>query len=194
MKNLAYTETYKGYIINIYFDSGYESPREWSNVGHMVYFHSRYNLGDKHDFTVEGIKDFIKRKNVISLPLYLYDHSGITMNTTGFHCPWDSGQVGYIYITHEDIKREFTGVKSITKRVVERAIKVLKGEVKTYDDYLTGNVFGFEIVKKTTCEHCEAEDEKQIDSCWGYYGDYDDYMLKECRDNIDRILEEGDGD
>ena len=30
----------------------------------------------------------------LMLPLYLYDHSGITMNTTGFSCPWDSGQVG----------------------------------------------------------------------------------------------------
>ena len=26
-------------------------------------------------------------------PLYLYDHGGITMNTTGFSCSWDSGQV-----------------------------------------------------------------------------------------------------
>lgn len=32
----------------------------------------------------------------LMLPLYLYDHSGITMNTTGFSCPWDSGQVGWI--------------------------------------------------------------------------------------------------
>lgn len=34
---------------------------------------------------------------MVILPLYLYDHSGITMNTCGFSCPWDSGQVGWIY-------------------------------------------------------------------------------------------------
>ena len=33
-------------------------------------------------------------ENVVILPLYLHDHSGLTMNTSGFHCPWDSGQVG----------------------------------------------------------------------------------------------------
>ena len=30
-------------------------------------------------------------EGMVILPLYLYDHSGITMNTTGFSCPWDSG-------------------------------------------------------------------------------------------------------
>ena len=45
----------------------------------------------------------------LMLPLYLYDHSGITMNTTGFSCPWDSGQVGWIYASKEDALREFGG-------------------------------------------------------------------------------------
>ncbi len=33
----------------------------------------------------------------VILPLYLYDHSGITMSTGAFSCRWDSGQVGWIY-------------------------------------------------------------------------------------------------
>jgi len=33
----------------------------------------------------------------VILPLYLYDHGGITMSTGAFSCPWDSGQVGWIY-------------------------------------------------------------------------------------------------
>ena len=39
---------------------------------------------------------------MVILPLYLYDHSGITMNTCGFSCPWDSGQVGWIYASAMD--------------------------------------------------------------------------------------------
>ena len=31
---------------------------------------------------------FMVEDNVVCLPLYLYDHGGITMNTTGFACSW----------------------------------------------------------------------------------------------------------
>jgi hypothetical protein len=33
--------------------------------------------------------------------LYLYDHSGITISTSPFSCGWDSGQVGFIYLTRQ---------------------------------------------------------------------------------------------
>ena len=49
----------------------------------------------------ERLMKVISQKYLM-LPLYLYDHSGITMNTTGFSCPWDSGQVGWIYAFKED--------------------------------------------------------------------------------------------
>ena len=43
------------------------------------------------DELMEGItiKDLqaIAGKELIILPLYLYDHSGLTMNTSGFICP-----------------------------------------------------------------------------------------------------------
>ena len=41
---------------------------------------------------------------------FIYDHSGITMNTTGFSCPWDSGQVGWIYCSKKRFLSE-TGYK-----------------------------------------------------------------------------------
>ena len=56
----------------------------------------------------ERLMKVISQKYLM-LPLYLYDHSGITMNTTGFSCPWDSGQVGWIYASKEDALREFGG-------------------------------------------------------------------------------------
>ena len=39
----------------------------------------------------------------------------------------------------------------------------LKGEVETYDQYLTGQVYGFTISE-------EEGDEDELDSCWGFYG------------------------
>lgn len=102
-------------------------------------------------------------KHVVMLPLYLYDHSGITMSTGSFSCQWDSGQVGNIYMTREKIRKE-QGWKVLTKSRREKIAKYLEGEVETYDQYLTGEVFGFTVV--------DPDDEDDpIDSCWGYYGD-----------------------
>ena len=180
-----------------------DNPRSWDNIGTMVCFHSRYNLGDKHyygspaeflldllnnadlggiegaaredifeagsgifeevyyfwletqckqdvrdvldflkdeyeSFSMESIGRFLVRENwdlfidcvswvsprdievnelyylvratdqYVILPLYLYDHSGITISTRPFSCPWDSGQVGWIYAS-KDTFREMTG-------------------------------------------------------------------------------------
>ena len=168
-------------------DSDVESPREWSNVGTMVCWHRRYNLGDEQPSNspseymrelaanhvnandVDLIPDeHIQRildKHFIILPLYLYDHSGITMSTGRFSCPWDSGQVGWIYCTKAH------GIAECGSE--ENALKNLECEVSTYDDYLTGNVYGFELMEYELDEDDEPieESEECLDSCWGFYGD-----------------------
>ena len=90
------TIKYKGYTINIIQDEEARNPREdfEESYSKMICFHNRYDLGDKHSYTKEELTTMIKSGDYIYLPLYLYDHSGITMNTTGFSCQWDSGQVG----------------------------------------------------------------------------------------------------
>ncbi len=37
------------YELEILQDESPESPREWENLGTMICFHRRYNLGDKND-------------------------------------------------------------------------------------------------------------------------------------------------
>lgn len=323
------------YRLQIQQDEGYESPRDWDgNLGTMVCFHSRYDLGDKHNYN--SVEDFLKYliedvysyselydvlypyfqneyKNLryefdkendeyvvvydidgvttrydrldcdsdervelldafreieddmmmyfveneytqllsenelleiveksnkyVILPLYLYDHSGITMNTSGFHCNWDSGQVGWIYAskktfidetgyTQDELfstdknrmpkLRELVKLKGyddnygcngfgkvifINKDIVtvdydfhksesfksqdniitvsvddivevksDSAKEILIGEVETYDQYLTGEVYGFIIEKCELCECCGNGEWEHVDSCWGFYG------------------------
>jgi hypothetical protein len=157
--NAIHTEEYKGCTIEIMPDNDPENPREWDNLGTMVCFHRHYELGDKHNMTVEEARALASRKDVIALPLYLYDHSGVTMNTTGFHCPWDSGQVGFIYVTKESIRKEYS-VKHVTKKLIDKIKHYLNCEVETYDKYLTGDVYGFEVTR-------EGE---FIESVWGFFG------------------------
>lgn len=178
--------------IRIVQDQSPQSPREWDNLGTMVCFHNRYDLGDSTDINhndfdswAEMEKYLYKKEDAaIVLPLYLYDHSGITISTGSFSCRFDSGQIGFIYISRAKILKEY-GRKIVTKALKEKVTTYLEGEVKTYDQYLTGDVYGFiveeanEMVKLSrkdyeagVCDNVESETEwTEIDSCWGFYGD-----------------------
>lgn len=155
--------------VRIIAESNPESPRQWDNMGTMIAFHGRYALGDKdHGFNAHDYNGWDEmeaailkeHKDGVILPLYLFDHSGITMNTTGFHCPWDSGQVGFIVASAAKIRENYQ-VKRITAKVRERALEHLRSEVETYDQYLRGDVYGFVI----------EGGEHDGDSCWGFFGD-----------------------
>lgn len=142
--------------IGIENDADPINPREYNDdtMPVMNCIHSHYNLGDKHSFkTPQELIKHIKNGNFHHLPLYLYDHSGITMSTKPFPCPWDSGQVGFIYISKDLIPDE--------KTAHERMI----ADVDLYDQYLKGEVKGFIIY----------ENDNTLDSCWGFY-DLDSLM------------------
>jgi hypothetical protein len=121
----------------------------------------------------ERIKAIINKAldQIVMLPLYLYDHSGITMRCSPFSCQWDSGQVGWIYILPETIRHEF-GIKKITKQIRERAEKMLMAEVEVYDQYLTNDVYGVcheRFINTGTPDDPEWKSHEE-DACWGYYG------------------------
>ncbi len=181
MKPLEVVE-YKGYNIKIYLDEDPENPRTaWDNFGHMICFHSRYNLGDKHDMSLEDAKELEKSKDVISLPLYLYDHSGLTIRTYPFSCPWDSGKIGFVYVTKEEVRKEYS-CKLVTKKIKEKVINLLRSEVEEYDNYLTGEVYGYRIVD---------DNEEERDSCWGFFGnEWREMILSDCKQMIDYYVEE----
>lgn len=93
---------------------------------------------------------------LVSLPLWLYDHSGITISCGDRVYPyndrWDSGLVGWIvYARQKDDGEDWR----------ERAFDRMQAEVEEYDQYLQGEVYGFTLY----------ENGEEIDSCWGYYGD-----------------------
>jgi len=170
-------EKHKKHIIRVYHDDHAESPREWDNLGTMACFHRRYNLGDQNFFkTPQDLTKWSKRKDVIALPLFLYDHSGITMNTTGFSCPWDSGQVGWIYVDREKVRKEWKR-KRISQKLLKKIIEILRAEVGIYDSYIKGNVFGYEIVEENGVD--------SVDSCWGYFS-YE-HMLEDAKKVIENL-------
>lgn len=172
----AITEKVVGnHIIRTFYDECPYNPRENDNLGTMVCFHKRYSLGDKHDYDSDDYKgwnemkkDIIKNENVgVILPLYLYDHGGITISTSPFSCPWDSGQIGFIYISKKKMLEEYGG-KIVTKKLKERVEGYLKNEVEEYDQYLRGEVYGVKVFEK---ELDEDGDDVEVHSCWGFYSE-----------------------
>lgn len=154
--------THAGRTINIYIDPEPLNPRkEWDNGTVMVHWHRRYNLCDKRiePMTREEIVADCEAhgdKVLAIAPLYLYDHSGLSISTGSFACTFDSGQVGWVYITQS--KSDEMGFGGFTE---EQLHNVIVGEVKTYDAYLTGQVYGYEVTG-VEGDHLEA--------CWGYFG------------------------
>jgi len=206
---------YKDYKIKLVSDDCPESPRDWCNLGKMVCSHRNYNLGDEQlknssfqeyfynlcdidEETPTEKAETILKENIVILPLYLMDHSGLSINTCGFSCPWDSGQVGFIYCTLEKALQEFTvtnkeeGWEAITvnfgKSLKQQILEVLEYEVQIYDDYLRGNVCGFEI---------HNEEDEIIDSCYGFYPEHAQhdefgYVFKEAESIIDAYVSNHD--
>jgi hypothetical protein len=210
-----------------------QNPRtEWDNMGTMVCFHNRYDLGDKEhgydsrDFNGWGeleakiVKD---HDPALILPLYLYDHSGLTISTKPFSCKWDSGQIGFIFVSKTNARREFpltskhnkalSGIKRalvgaygetpiheeslkeiqaiiensyfrqrISHSILEKIKDYIEGEVKTYDDYLTGSVYSYTVEK----------DGEVIGSCCGFYGDEEtkdgSYMIKQAMEEAEAYV------
>lgn len=153
------TIEYKGYTINLTQDEYPFNPREkFDHLGTMACFHSRYLLGDKdHGLSIEECNEIQTDSNYISLTLYLYDHSGLTMNTTGFACPWDSGKVGIIFVEKSKALQEFGPEDD---GFYKRVFDCLRAEVEEYDTYLRGDVWAYEVTRN----------DANLDSCSGFYG------------------------
>lgn len=183
--------TYKlkdGRSLEIIQDQDPMNPRtEFDNMGTMVCFHKRYILGDKTNYKSSdfaGWEDMRKKLTnklnlAVIIPIYMYDHSGVTISTKPFGDPWDSGQIGFIYVTKASVREEYK-VSRMSKKVIENVIKCLLAEVETYDQYLTGDVWGYQLYN---------EDGEEGDSCWGFFGD--DVKKNGMLDNANGELVEG---
>lgn len=173
-------DTYK---ISVRYDEYVDdSPRDWDNLGVMACAHKRYKLGDDknkvgYDFgsqlAVEGswdeMEEWIKihQDPVVIKSIYMMDHSGVTLSTSPFSCPWDSGRVGFIYVTSESVKKAYN-IEFITPEIIVKAVEALDVEVSIYNRYLQGDVYGY------TIEHNGTE----LESCWGYYTTVEEVMTE----------------
>lgn len=93
------------------------NPREDFNNCTICYVRNRYLGSSKYDNDMDfadsddlndylaGLKD--RGTEFVSVPLYAYVHSGITISTGSFDDPWDSGCFGVAICTKEQVVEAF---------------------------------------------------------------------------------------
>lgn len=158
-------------------DCEFNNPREWDNLGTMAFFHKRYNLGDDTGLSIEDAKEIENSKDYISLPVFMLDHGGIDISSkttySEYYMGMDSGQLGVIFVS-KDAVREAFNVKRITKNLEKKVINILHGEVETYNQFVTGDVYCYEILD---------ESGDIVDSCGGIFG------YNNCKEEIESLIE-----
>lgn len=171
------------YELKIKHDNDPESPREWSNLGSFyttknnryisreieIYDYERdeeFSFGSDADSDIERLS----KLGYIAIPVSIYDHSGWSV-FSGVANGWDSGCIGFYVVSREKIREDFE-CKRISKKLLTRVKNILENEIKEFDRYVQGDVWGFEITK----------DDEFFDSCWGFYEqdkfeDFRDHMM-----------------
>ena len=165
MQALA-TYTKQNQKLEIFYDESPMSPRtDYDHLGTFITKqNNRYTIGE---IQVEDIDEKLKEYDIgLILPVFMLDHSVLLLSTRDFNDKWDSGQCGFIFVTKEKLKEEYS-VKRIGKKTLATAKSVLESEIKTYSSYINGEVYGYKITKE------ENNETKDIDSCWGFYSDSD---------------------
>lgn len=200
------------YTLVIRYDDHPENPREWDNRGTFVSF-DRNSFGadevynhDPEQYLISMIEEFkdgfeqrvldkdelptldelleIAENYYVILPVYKYAHSGVIYNTSGFSCQWDSGQIGFIYVAKEDLRKEY-GWKRITKDRIAKVNEILSSEIKTFSQWASGSVYGFQLYYHDVEKPHTSVDEQA--SCCGFYHDW-------APDSVEELLECGIAD
>jgi hypothetical protein len=155
----------EGLTVVVEYDPEPGSPRAWDNLARVTLVdRCRYSFGDD-TASAEELRRMLADSDLVAMPIFIYDHSGITINTTGFSCPWDSGMVGVVSIEKARARAEL-GVKRLN---LDRVRQLLRAEIETLDQYITGMVYGYRV------QDSEGE---ELASCWGFYGDSADCLAE----------------
>ena len=162
------------------------NPRELDNLGTILIApnksHWVANRDDVIDISIplgknphehwENIRreqlKFKKSDIAIAYPVTKYEHGAISLSL-GYKSGWDCGVVGFIYVTKEQVRECYGGVKRITKGILEHAKNCMQSELDTLTSWLNGEVYGWEIKEYALDDDgLDWEEVDTIDSCWGY--------------------------
>jgi hypothetical protein len=158
------------YTVEIYpdYDYGcfYEPAKEYWDQGiQFITWERNSTLSDLHSFTDKEAVARIGEKIGYCFNLYKYEHGLVAYNVSGFSCPWDSGQVGYLVIPYSALPEGLSATDEL-----KSAEQLAKGVCEEITDWCNGNYVMF-VVRD---EHGDI-----LDSCGGFNGSDYEYAFEE---------------
>src|SRR3990167_8973304 len=147
-ENEIYTEKKNGLTIKIFQDDNPQSPEEWGDDSLFLVADHRdfYVKPPKNSTTESVVKDYNKTHHVFGLEAYI--HSGVVLSLSRegnfVDRQWDVSQLGLVFVAKNETKTK------------GKARKLAQGLIKTWNQSLSGDVYGYDI--------------EDGDSCWGFYG------------------------
>ena len=186
------TKNHRGLTIEILFDTEPVSPKEFDLLGTIYSNRSNYNLmGHNLDelFYENDEGDEMLDPDYVFLPIYSYEHGGISLSTKRdgqYFDTFDSGIFGLIATPKWKVKREYG---ELSNETVKQCKDALSREIELWNDYLQGNIFAYNV------KNSEGE---IIESCYGFYGGAEVAMqeaenvadfIADKRDKIESIID-----
>ena len=159
--------------LEIMIDEACESPREWDNLTVIVTIkNNHHTIGDFQVNDSEELREMLKgHKAKYAMPLYVYEHSGISLkcfeDKVGYpyNDQWVAGCIGMVYTTEKLLKDN-----GLDKYPKDKVMDQMKTEIETYSQWCNGECYGFRLSEWSKCDKCNQLEDKEIDSCFGYYG------------------------
>ena len=147
------------------YDDFAENPRTYSDYfSHFYTFEQRHTSPDEHHYrsasdwanahgfslgsNPEDLIASMARKGYVALPVWRSEPTGCSYQaamTNPFCCPWDSGMVGVIYASREEIRNNY-GAKRVSPKLEEKVLDLFRSEVNEYSSYANGDVYLFSLI------------------------------------------------
>lgn len=148
-------EEMNDYFFNIRQYSWTDSPREGREDSKLAIYHKRHNFVNETQFNTDNYGSWHELKQAfiadeaiaVILPVYMYEHSGYVFSTTPFGCKFDSGQVGYIFMTKSKAYEIFK-CKRLSKSLIAKINEWLISDVSDYSYWCNNEVYDYILVDK----------------------------------------------
>lgn len=148
------------HILKIWQDTDTESPDAWGNEDmFLVYDHKRFTV-EREGFKPQDIYNYIIEydaetskelrvsdyNNYHIFTLYAYIHSGVSLSLEHQRYGFDVSSTGFLLIKKDILQQEVGNIEEDLTR--EEAKKYAEGLIETWNTYLSGEVYGFTIIKQ----------------------------------------------
>lgn len=182
---------HNGLRVRIIQDEDASNPEEYDCPVYLAHFHRQFETcNDALPFSnAKGFQDFLnepvrgdfnnaedyhdahdewreEREQWAVFLVSAYIHSGVVLALAGSiedarfpDRQWDVSHVGAVLVKKDGEWGEDVDFEEIAR-----------GHLEAWNQYLSGDVWGYVVDRAVRCEHCGNVEYEDVDSCWSFYG------------------------